>query len=180
MISIKKAYKSEYAAIKKIYLESFPLVERKPLALIKYKVKKGSAQILCLKADKQVCGLIITAQHNDIMLVDYFAIDAKFRNKGIGTEAIKEFLKVYSEQYRVFLEIEKPDTSDVLKARRKAFYMRNGLSCSGTEISLFGVPMELLYFTKPVDFNEYHELYKKVYGKIWARGVKFVKQNNEI
>ena len=180
MFSIKNAEKCEYSQIKRIYVKSFPLIERKPFALIKSKAKKGSAQIICLKTDEKVCGLIITAQHDDIMLVDYFAIDASFRDKGIGTESIREFLKLYSEQYRVFLEIEKPDDTDKLKERRKAFYLRNGFNCSGTQISLFGVPMELLYATKPVDFDEYYKLYEKVYGKIWARGVKFLKQNNEI
>ncbi len=176
MISFISGSEVNFKAIKRLYNKAFPRVERKSLLLIKKKEKQGLAEIIEIQYDGVFCGLIITATHNDVMLIDYFAVSEEMRNMQIGTEALTKFLDMYNGKYRILLEIELSNNGDCQKQARKRFYLRNGLKESGVEVTLFGVPMELLYSTDPVNFEDYHTLYKNVFGTKFAKKVKFKKQ----
>ncbi len=176
MISFVSGDKANLNAIKKLYNKAFPRVERKSLRLIKKKEKQGTAKIIEIQCDGVFCGLIITAINKDVMLIDYFAISEEMRNKQIGTNSLNKFLDSNKNRYRIFLEIELANDSDIQKQARKRFYLRNGLKESGVEITLFGVPMELLYYTDFVTFDEYRTLYTSVFGSKFAKKVKLTGQ----
>lgn len=176
MISFITGNEVNFRAIKKLYNKAFPRVERKSLWLIKKKEKQGLAKIIEIQRDGVFCGLIITAINDDVMLIDYFAISEEMRNKQIGTNSLSKFLEANKDNYRIFLEIELANDGDIKKQARKRFYLRNGLKESGVEITLFGVPMELLYCTEPVTFDEYHTLYSGVFGDKYAKKVKLVRE----
>ena len=176
MIFLQDATKNEIKAVKSLYKKAFPRLERKSFMLIQKKVREGRSRILTVKDENNnFCGLMITATCSDVMLLDYFAIVEEFRGKGIGSQAISEFCKRFGNEYRIFLEIEFPDGDDA-KSRRKNFYLKNCLKESGIEVTLCSVPMELLYFSEIVSFEEYHSLYQEVFGERLARKVEFVKQ----
>ena len=64
------------------------------------------------------------------------------------------------------LEIEKPDENKPMTVRRKEFYLRCGLRETGTEISLAGVPMEILIKgDSEFDKYEYIDIYRKQLGR---------------
>ena len=177
MIYLQDATKADLKEIKRLYKRAFPRLERKRFALIERKAREGLSKILAVKDEnEEFCGLMITAAYDGVMLLDYFAISEDVREKGIGTKALREFLKRFENEYRIFLEIELPSGEDDLKNRRKNFYMRNGLKQSGTEVTLCSVPMELLYYTEKVSFEEYQRLYQVVFGDKLAQKVKFVKK----
>lgn len=176
MISFVSGNEIDFKAIKSLYNKSFPRVERKSLSLIKKKEKQGLAKIIEVQCDGAFCGLIITATHNDVMLIDYFAISEEMRNKQIGSNSLNKFLETYKNKYRIFLEIELANDGDIQKKARKRFYLRNGLKESGVEVTLFGVPMELLYCTDPVTFDQYHALYENVFGSKFAQKVKLTRK----
>lgn len=179
MIYLQQATKKDLKAVKCLYKSAFPRLERKSLMLIKRKVREGLSQILAVKDEADnFCGLMITAVLEDIMLLDYFAVVEEVRGKSIGSQALNALLKSFGERYRIFLEIELPDGEDDLKNRRKNFYLRNGFKPSGIEVILCSVPMELLYHTKKVSFEEYHRLYREVFGDKLAQKVTFVKQSD--
>ena len=175
MISFVSGNEINSNAIKKLYNKAFPQAERKSLWLIKKKEKQGLAKILEIRYDDIFCGLLITAIHNDVMLIDYFAISEEMRNKQLGTKALNKFLEANKDKYRIFLDIELANDGDIQKQARKRFYLRNGLKESGVVVTLFGVPMELLHCTELVTFDEYHSLYENVYGGRLAKKVKLVK-----
>ena len=62
------------------------------------------------------------------------------------------------------LEIEKPDEKKPETVRRKNFYLRNGLEDAGIEITLAGVPMELLTLGGKVSEAEYLDIYRETIG----------------
>ena len=180
MVYLKEASSADLKAIKRLYKDAFPRLERKSFRLIRKKVKQGYSKILSVKNDGVFCGLIITAYYDSIMLVDYFAISKDMRGNSIGTMALQELLKTFSKDYRIFLEIELPNGGeDDLKVRRKSFYLKNGLKQSGIEITLCSVPMELLYYTEKVSFQEYQGLYRAVFGNRLAKKVRFAKQRED-
>lgn len=177
MIYLQDAQKADLKNIKRLYKKAFPRLERKRFSLLKRKVREGSSRILVVKdSNMNFCGLMITAEYADVMLLDYFAIAKDARGKSIGSQALSKFLKRFGSDYRIFLEIELPDGEDDLKKRRKNFYLRNSFKQSGIEVTLCSVPMELLYHSAKVDFEEYHRLYQGVFGNGLAKKVKFTGQ----
>ena len=69
----------------------------------------------------------------------------------------------------LFVEIEAADRDDPTgeKARRKAFYLRNGLQDMHVVANLFGVRMELLGRGCDLDFDSYRAFYHDHYNA-WA------------
>ena len=131
------------------------------------KVSSGQMEILSVD-DGGFAGLMITVIYRDLVLLDYFAIVPEKRGHGIGTAAL-ELLRERYPGKRIFLEIELPaDDTDTDKLRRKDFYLRAGLSCTGINVLLFGVPMELLAFGCDVDFDEYKTLYIKTFSPLMS------------
>ncbi len=159
----------------RIYLDAFPIAERRPFAINLRLARKGVIDLLTNDGGKPVC-LVCAAAWDDLVLIDYLAVDANARGGGIGTQALRAALARYAGK-RIFLEIEIPDPADGIgndfvdiKARRKNFYLRNGFADTGVYVKLFGVPLELLsYEGRPVRFTEYHNLYTSVYGE-WSAG----------
>ena len=42
-------------------------------------------------------------------------------------------------------------------------------------VSFFGTEMEVLTYNFPITFEEYHSVYKKEFGKIISRKVRFIR-----
>jgi len=149
-----------------LYMEAFPECERKPFEILTKKSEEGSVDILTVEEDGDFAGLAITAKSGDKVLLDYFAIDKKKRNGGIGSHALKAILEYYHGK-RLVLEIEstKKDVPDhEIRARRKEFYHRNGMTDLPFMVELFGVEMEMLTNNTPMTYEEYREIYGSVFG----------------
>ena len=147
--------------LKELYKKAFPENERKPFDLVLENEKKGITDILAIE-DDVFKGLVITIKKNDLVLVDYFAVDESMRGQGTGAEALKLIREKY-KGCRVFLEIELPGEqydNNEQRTRRKAFYLRNGLKASGIHTKVYETDMELLIFDKPVSFEEYKDIFK--------------------
>lgn len=179
--------------IRKLYDTAFPKEERKPFSLILQKRDEGVTEILAIEDENGgFYGLALTILYKDIVLLDYFAIAEEKRGGGIGSEVLR-LVQERCEGKRLLLEIEDttkltsadldmdrascqtmPEQSgaqDRQKLRRKAFYLRNGMRPMDYLVELFGVDMEILTYPVPVAYEEYHEIFEKVYP-----GAKFVKR----
>ena len=73
--------------LKELYKKAFPENERKPFELVLENEKKGITDILAIE-DDVFKGLVITIKKNDLVLVDYFAVDEAMRGQGTGEEAL--------------------------------------------------------------------------------------------
>ena len=51
------------------------------------------------------------------------------------------------------------------RIRRKAFYLRNGMTPTGLLVNLFGVEMEVLTCGRELTFEEYHSIYEAILPK---------------
>ena len=87
-MDLKKAEKKDEKRLKKIYLEAFPKAERKPFWLMRQKAKKGVMELLALQEGKQTVGLAFTVLCEDMVLLDYFAIDRACRGQHLGSKAL--------------------------------------------------------------------------------------------
>ena len=89
-MEIKKIEKSQWKEIKKIYKEAFPKNERKPFASIKRSVKRGKSEILIALENNIVAGFIMLTEYKDIVMIEYFAVSAEGRGKGVGSLMLNE------------------------------------------------------------------------------------------
>lgn len=161
--------------IKKLYLRAFPASERKPFFIIRKKQAEGSMEILSIEDDNgNFLGLAITILYNDIVLLDYFAIDDNRRNSGAGSSALHLLFEKYSGK-RFLLEIEAPDIpskNTAERIRRKAFYLRNGMTVMPFRVNLFGIEMEILTNGPEVSFEEYHSIFTHLFTPWMASKIK--------
>lgn len=159
--------------IRDLYRISFPDAERKPFSLIERKAAMGTMEILLVSEEGTRKGLAITASDEELVLLDYFAVDPLRRGQGVGSEALQLLLALYSEK-QFFLEIERP-TEDApnLEERilRKQFYLKNGMLETDIRIQLYGVPMELLASRPGLTFEACRGLYRELYGPMYQKVV---------
>ena len=140
-IRLEPVLTEELPAYEALYLEAFPASERKPFSLLQTRAQEGKAELLSIRFDGAFAGLAVTLLHGPYVLVDYLAVAPEFRNHGIGA-VVLDLLRARYPQRILFLEIEEPETE--LQARRRNFYIRNGILPTGLAITLFGVPMLIL------------------------------------
>ena len=153
----------------RLYISAFPASERKPFSIIRNMYREGKGQILCIREGGRFCGMITTILSPELILVDYFAMDEKFRGKGFGTAALKTYLENCPDT-GVFLEIESTrETGPGGEARekRKQFYIHCGLEPLDVYADVFGVPMELMGRNCKLDFDDYYRFYRDQYSP-WA------------
>ena len=152
-----------------LYRQAFPREERKPFSIIRKMCKEGRTIVwLARTTDGRFAGMASTIESPDISLLDYFAIAPKLRSQGYGSAFLQRLLLCYEDK-GLFVEIEATDRDDPTgeKARRKAFYLRNGLQEMHVVADLFGVRMELLGRNCTLDFDAYRTFYHDHYSA-WA------------
>ena len=152
-----------------LYRRAFPRPERKPVSVIRRMQKKGKTDVWYLEDDGRFAGLAATINSENIILVDYLAIDDKRRGHGDGSKALQKLRQQYAAK-GVFVEIEclyEDADNYEERCRRKQFYLRNGMAEMHTTAKLFGVDMELLGYDCQLNFEEYQAFYRENYGE-WA------------
>lgn len=152
--------------IRHLYGRAFPDSERKPFAIIRRMYRQGRTDVWLAETDGHFAGLAATINGSDTVLLDYFAVPEKLRGQGVGSAFLQALLVRYQG---LFVEIEAADQEDPTgeKARRKQFYLRNGMAEMGVTVILFGVRMELLGCGCCLDFDGYRDFYRTHYNA-WA------------
>ncbi len=157
---------ADWDAIRSLYRSAFPRCERKPFFLIRHIHRKGTADVWVIRKDKTFAGFAITLNAGDMVLLDYYAIAPEFRCSGIGTWALSRLTEHYRAR-RFFLEVEsvyEPAPNLEERIRRKAFYLRAGLSPMHIMVDVFGTNMELLGFACSLRYEEYLSVYRENFG----------------
>lgn len=114
---------TEISFIKNLYLESFPLSERRDTKLMFDLYKRDTIfTISIIEENSQYVGFLTYWSFNDFIFAEHFAISPDFRNGGFGGKVMKLFIK--SVQQPIVLEVELPST--ILSERRIGFYQRLG------------------------------------------------------
>ena len=161
--------------IRELYERAFPASEKKPYGLILEKEAAGVVEIISVEdGEGGFLGLVITISKDDLLLLDYFAIAEEARGQGVGGKAIALLCERYADR-RFFLETEDPDEPGVDNAgervRRLNFYRRCGLREMDWRVMLFGVRMRIMTGGRVVNFDEYHEIFTKIFGEKAAKNV---------
>ena len=164
----------EMIKIRMLYRSAFPKEERKPFSMILKMQKAGKTDLWYFTENGRFLGFAATINSPDKVLIDYFTVNEGCRGQGNGTRMLKALIAHYSPK-GVFLEIEIPYESSANYAervRRKAFYLRAGLTEIGTRVELFGVDMELLGVGVSMTYDEYKSFYLDNYSRFAYDNIK--------
>ena len=160
-IILNKNYKRNI--VENLYLNAFPETERKPFEMILELEKHGKSNVFSIEDEShQFLGLAITLYDDNVVILDYFAINPTCRGKGIGGKAI-DILKNKYKDKKFLLEIETTETISVNiqnRIRRKNFYLKHGLKTMPYKVNLLGEIMEIMTFNCEVTFEEYHSVFE--------------------
>lgn len=159
----------QWLRLYKLYRAAFPTCERKPFSIIVNMYRKGQTDVWCIQKDRKIMGLAATINGEEAILLDYFAIDQRHRNEGIGSQALLKLEQFYADK-GLFVEIESvyddaPNRDE--RQRRKQFYLRCGMTQMNVLVNLFDVKMELLGWNCQLDFEGYRAFYAEHYSP-WA------------
>ena len=162
----------EFDRFYQILSNYFPTKEIKEYNYMKDTFHAGLYQVLTLKDNDQIVGIMSFYQHDDFRFIDYFAIDGSLKGKGMGSKMLQYFINL--DDKMVILEVEHPE--DEQSKRRIAFYQRNGLYLND-QFEYFVPPVRnlkhRLYFhlmsskrkINNIEFEKYYpQILKMVYG----------------
>lgn len=120
-----------YPAAEQIFMDSFPLSERRPLASLHHlMVAEGRFYFVAVLADTgtgcgdTVAGILIYWQFSDFLYIEYLATRSDLRGRSLGSKIMEKLFSGIS--CPVILEAEPPQ--DELAIRRIRFYERLGFS----------------------------------------------------
>lgn len=152
--------------VRRLYERAFPAYERKPFAIIAAKRKEGKTDIWCFYQEEQFAGFATTINGQNLVLIDYLAIEESLRGQGNGQRALEELARQYPGK-TLFVEIESPFENvpnREERLRRKEFYRRCGYIPSRTMADVYGTKMELMCRGGLVDFSAYYHLLCEEYS----------------
>jgi len=121
--------------------------------------------IWCIERDGCFLGFAATMNSPRLVMLDYLAISKKHQGRGIGTAAMQQLTALYADR-GFLLEIEspfEPGPDQMLRQKRKQFYVNCGMEPLGILAEVFGVKMELLGKNCRLTFEDYRNFYRDFY-----------------
>lgn len=124
-----------FEPLRAIYLDSFPPYERADFSFLVESIATGTRWLYTASRGDALLGFAIIVPHiaRDIHLLEYLAVARVARNQGIGAALLGGLVNAIRHSpfaIGLILEVESDDEGDAderaLRARRIAFYQRNG------------------------------------------------------
>ncbi len=112
----------DFDAVFRLLESSFPKDEYRPYELQKKLFENSLYRIYGVWDADDLVAFIAIWEFETFVFVEHFAVEDKFRGKGIGATVLKELRMLYDKM--LCLEVELPDND--LATRRIDFYKRNG------------------------------------------------------
>ena len=173
--------KSDYKRAKTLYQKTFPRYERIPLSILfLFFKKKENVAFFNIFDQTNWLGFIYLWIGENLIYLQYLAIDEMFRSKGFGGMAIEKIKEKYPGR-RIFLGIEEvAEGVDNFEQRqkRKKFYMRHGFLSSGYKREQKSVSMELLVYGGPLELKDLVGLGRECVGWIFGFFLNWYLKNN--
>ncbi len=115
---------SVLAEIEQLYIESFPAQERRNFASVRrlLEMKHVPFKIIAATENGNLVGFLSYWDFVEFRYVEHFAVDAKLRGRGCGSELLSHFIDA-GGKIPIILEVESPDND--MARRRVDFYMRH-------------------------------------------------------
>lgn len=106
-----------------IYLESFPITERRTLENIRECMRGEHCKVVAYHQNDILIGFIIYWEYHDFIYLEFFATNPTMRNSGNGSYILRDFTAQHGDK-PLILEID--SMCDEISKRRCGFYQREG------------------------------------------------------
>ena len=158
--------------------EHFPVAELKPAPMVEKLLQEGAYEGLGLFYGEKLAAYALFAQvpGRGMLLLDYYAVLAAYRNGGMGSLFLQKMKECYSDREAILLETEKPEAAEnkeeyTLRMRRNGFYERNGAVrtkiCSrvyDVDFDIFAIPLAKMPSDEET-CQAYSEIYRYMLGE---------------
>ncbi len=151
--------------ITRINEEAFPPVERMTVGDMFGFTEKFDSAVWGIFRGEEFAGFAMTAFNDRCAYFFYLAIDRKFRNQGLGLEALKAFFREFSGR-QVILDFEVPDPAAEnypLRIRRKNFYLRSGFHETGHFTMFRGERYEVVCTGEELETESFRDLAVRIH-----------------
>lgn len=165
--------KQNSTAVKDLYYRAFPQEERLPFFIIRIFEIFNKVEIIDIIDDSKFVGFMVVLSDENIVFLQYFAVDESLRGKGIGSIAL-DLLKDRYKHKTIILDIEKPNPcvkNNKQRISRKNFYLKNGYVTEDFIVKNYGVTYEIMSTNGRISLNQYKKLIEKTYGKLLMKNV---------
>jgi len=134
-VEIVEEYEIADSNLIKLYMNSFPAVERRPIEKLNEMVKNDEKyHLYIVKADNSIIGFALVCELPDekVSLLDYMVINDSFQRKGIGSKLLQYCIEsMQSKNFLgLLLEIQLEDVNDLdeqkIRKDRIHFYKKFG------------------------------------------------------
>lgn len=136
------------AELRHLYGTAFPVEEQIPYDELIQLLDVLSIDYRAYYNDETLVGLTMVMNLTDYNWLWYFAVKENLRGKGYGQEILSQVLNEYRDGRPFVIDIESPLQPDApnpkQRARRHAFYKRNGLKDTPTSRSYNGVTYTIM------------------------------------
>ena len=127
----------------------FPSEELKPIDVMQKLIKRKIYICYGLYNNEELLAYAFLATSKSYLLLDYYSVCAKYRNKGIGSKFLN-ILKENCKNYNgIIVEVENVEcasneTEKVVRKRRIDFYRKNGMRMTNISCKLFTVNYSIM------------------------------------
>lgn len=161
MLELKRITKDteDLAEIRRLYVGSFPAVERAPLGVLLE--ENDATDFYAFYDGGKFCGFFSMLTYGDITHLLFFAVREELRGMGYGTAALGliEGLKTGN---RIIVDIETPEEgadNNAQRVKRKKFYLRAGYAEAGIKYCWRGVDYEILIKRGSITESEFNDFW---------------------
>lgn len=141
-------------------LEAFPPEEYLPPEKLVEMAREETFDFWALTEGETFLGFMAVMTGYGMAYLFFLAIQAEFRAKGYGGQALALLRKTYPQMRQVVdLEMQAPSAENhAQRARRKQFYLRGGYKETGLFLSYLGVDYEVLCEEEHFDTEAFKKL----------------------
>ncbi|WP_077618238.1 GNAT family N-acetyltransferase [Bacillus sinesaloumensis] len=169
MLSILQ--EDRFEELYQMFEDSFPSDEYRPYQTQRALLSNPHYQIYVYEKNHEIAAFFATWEGPHFIFLEHFAVKESFRNGGLGSKLLQEFLKLHAKP--IVIEIEPPEGE--IEKRRARFYERNGF-----HLSQWGyvqpalakgqnpVSLVLMSYPKPLQEQEYQSFKNWVFNDIYT------------
>ena len=153
--------------IQHLYITAFPRVERPPVNMFFDNAKKANNDLYAIYEDDKFIGFTDLLFYKDLCYLFFLAVTPENRNKGYGSQIIKEVFELHKDKTFILCydEVDEQYSDNSLRIRRKNFYLRNGFKDNQLKTCEYGVRYDTCYHGDHlVSFEDYLGLFVHCYG----------------
>lgn len=161
---------------KLIYKEAFPFLERLPIFLLNKLLKQKRLTLFKYYDDDKFIGIVVIAIYQNIYYVYFLAIKKEYRSHGYGSKILNDLKMDCGDKKLILLAEYSPVGDTSIKAKRMAFYAKNGLIDTKIKLKEASVLYSLLCFNGDVTFKDFEMVMFSSVGKFYAHRILNIRE----